>query len=116
MSKVENCRDWNVWRYGRDVTTGVFPESERRGLANPIRRAAVSVSSNVAAGYRRATTREYRRRVAVLPASLAGVETQLEIAARLPYLQPQGGTKLLEQVQSLRRQLCTLGDALPKRI
>lgn len=122
MSKVENFRDLNVWHRGMDIVeavyraSGAFPKGELYGLTNQIRRAAVSVPSNIAEGHTRATTREYLQHVAIAQASLAEVETQLEIAARLQYIERPVCLKVLQQVQALRRQLYTLRDALAKRI
>lgn len=122
MGKVGNFRDLRVWQSGMEVVEAVyrvsaaFPKSELYRLTNQIRRAAVSVPSNIAEGHSRATTREYLQHVSIAQASLAEVETQLEIAARLQYLETAGSTTLLQQVQALRKKLYTLRDALVKRI
>jgi four helix bundle protein len=122
MGKVENFRDLNVWQHGMEIVeevyraSGAFPKSELYGLTNQIRRAAVSMPSNIAEGHSRATTKEYLRHVSIAQASLAEVETQLEIAARLQFVEMPVCTKVLGQVQSLRRQLYALRDALIKRI
>jgi four helix bundle protein len=122
MAKVENFRDLNVWQRGMDVVeavyraSGAFPKSELYGLTNQIRRAAVSVPSNIAEGHTRVSTKEYLQHVAIAQASLAEVETQLEIAARLQYVQTPQCLKLLQQVQALRKQLYALRHALIKKI
>lgn len=122
MGKIENFRDLNVWQRGMEVVeavyraSGAFPKSELYGLTNQIRRAAVSVPSNIAEGHTRATTREYLQHVAIAQASLAEVETQLEIAARLAYVQMEASARLVQQVQALRRQLYSLRGALQKKI
>ena len=60
-----------------------LPESERFGLCTQLRRAAVSVASNIAEGHERRSRADYRRFVAIACGSLAELETQLELAWRL---------------------------------
>ena len=96
--------------------SGQFPKSELYGLTSQLRRAAVSVPSNIAEGHTRATTKEYLNAVSTAQASLAEVETQLEIAARLGYVPAPEVAATLHQTSSLGRQLYSLRDALKKRI
>ena len=121
MAEVQNFRDLQVWQRGMDVVEAVyglssgFPRGELYGLTNQLRRAAVSVPSNIAEGHTRATTREYLQHIAIAQASLAEVETQLEIAARLRYAEAAVCSMVLQKVQDLRRQLYTLRNALAKK-
>jgi len=96
------------------VTTA-FPKSELYGLTSQLRRAAVSVPSNIAEGQTRATTKEYLNHVSMAQASLAEVETQLEIARRLGFAVPAVVSPLLDQAAILGKQLYALRDALAKR-
>src|ERR1051325_9694083 len=105
---------WMLWK--PYIAPPEFPKTELYGLTNQIRRAAVSVPSNIAEGHTRATTREYLQHVAIAQASLAEVETQLEIAARLRYVERPVCKSILQEVQSLRRQLYALRDALARKI
>jgi four helix bundle protein len=122
MSEISDFRGLRVWQGGMDVVEAVylasnsFPKSELYGLTNQIRRAAVSVPSNIAEGHTRASTKEYLQHVAVAQASLAEIETQMEIARRLGYIEAAALGKLIEQVHSLRRQLYALRDALKRKI
>jgi four helix bundle protein len=92
-----------------------FPRTEIYGLTSQLRRAAVSVPSNIAEGHTRESTKDYLNHVSMAQASLAEVETQLEIAGRLGYLEATITAPLLEKAASLGRQLYTLRDALSKR-
>jgi len=96
--------------------SAAFPKSELYGLTGQVRRAAVSVPSNIAEGHTRASTKEYLNHVSMAQASLAEVETQLEIASRLGYLTSTDLSAVLEQASVLGKQLYALRDALAKRI
>ena len=122
MSKVSHFRELHVWQRGMDIVETVyrvsaaFPKSELYGLTGQVRRAAVSVPSNIAEGHTRASTKEYLNHVSMAQASLAEVETQLEIASRLGYLASAELSAILEQAAVLGKQLYALRDALAKRI
>ena len=66
--------------------TDRFPPAERYGLTAQLRRAAVSVPSNIAEGAARASSRELAQFLSIACGSLAELETQLELAARLRLL------------------------------
>ncbi|MBB3762225.1 four helix bundle protein [Xanthomonas arboricola] len=69
-----------------------FPDSERFGLTAQMRRAAVSVPSNIAEGAARRSTAEYLRYLSMARGSLAELDTQLQIAARLQFGSPDTAT------------------------
>lgn len=81
-----------VWQKGMDMVEEIYhitlklPESERFGLISQLRRAAVSVPSNIAEGYSRMTTKEYINFLSIARGSNAELETQLLICKRLNYL------------------------------
>lgn len=68
--------------------TATFPSEERFGLAQQMRRAAVSVPSNIAEGAARAGPKEYAQFISIARGSLAELDTQLQIATLLGYLAP----------------------------
>jgi four helix bundle protein len=72
-----------------------FPASEKFGLINQIRRAAVSIPSNIAEGQGRNSTKEFRQFLAISLGSLAELETQLIIAKEIEYLTQNGLDGLL---------------------
>jgi four helix bundle protein len=95
--------------------TSTFPKSELYGLTSQVRRAAVSVPSNIAEGHTRASIKEYLNHLSMAQASLAEVETQLEIAKRLGYIESAPVAELLNQAVVLGKQIYKLRDALLRR-
>lgn len=81
--RVRNYKDLTVWQRAMQVVkavyavTGRFPENERFGLASQMRRAAVSVASNIAEGQARNGTKEFLQFLSHAGGSLAELETQL---------------------------------------
>jgi four helix bundle protein len=89
-----------VWQKAMDLVTAIyqltraFPQEELYGLTSQIRRAAVSIPSNIAEGHALKQTQAYSRHLAVASGSLAELQTQIEIAGRLGYLNQESGEVL----------------------
>jgi four helix bundle protein len=87
-------RDLKVWQRSIDLTekvyrlTGAFPTSEVYGLTSQMRRAAVSIASNIAEGWGRRSRREYSKFVLIARGSHDELQTQLIIAERLGFGEP----------------------------
>ena len=94
--------------------SAAFPKTEIYGLTSQLRRAAVSVPSNIAEGHTRASTKEYLNHLSMAQASLAEVSTQLEIAMRLGYIPAAEMTPKLDEIGMLGRMLYALRNALLK--
>ena len=92
--RVRSYRELKVWQLAMDVAeeiyriTSSFPKHEIYGLTSQIRRAAVSVLSNIAEGSSRESTKEYLHHVSIAVGSLAELESQLLLAARLELANP----------------------------
>jgi four helix bundle protein len=114
-------RDLRVWKEGMDLVEQVyrltrdFTKQELYGLTNQLRRASVSVPSNIAEGQTRTNLKEYLYFISNARGSLAEVQTQPEIAARLSYLTAEQLQPILEQADALSKQLFALRKALADR-
>ncbi len=106
MRCMMNHKHLQAWKLGIDFVVLVyelsshFPKHELHGLTNQIRRAAVSIPSNIAEGSARNSTKEFTQYLHIALGSLAEAETQMIIAKRLGHL-PED-TDLFVRCQSLR--------------
>lgn len=98
-------RDLVVWQVGVELVTHVyratetFPKHETYGLAGQMRRAAVSIPSNIAEGQGRNSQREFQQFLAQAKGSLAELETQITIGHNLGYLSHETVEKLLQECE-----------------
>lgn len=81
--------------------TAKLPESERYGLYSQMRRAAVSIPSNLAEGHGRSGTVEYIRYIDIALGSLRELETQVEICRRLCFFESPELVSLMDRVGKL---------------
>src|SRR5579872_6206581 len=108
---MRGYRDLVVWQKAMELVTEVyritadFPKHELYGLTGQIRRAAVSVPSNLAEGHGRTSSREFHQFISQARGSLVEVETQLEIARNLGYLSPPLASELLAKAGRVGRML-----------
>lgn len=111
-------RDLVVWRKAMKlaedvyIATGSFPPDERFGLVSQLRRAAVSVVSNIAEGQGRGNDGYFIQFLGTSRGSLHEVETQLTLAARLGYLSPEDEAALLKETQEVGRLASALMNSL----
>jgi four helix bundle protein len=116
--KAKGFRDLEVWRLGMKIVADVyqatrtFPKEELYGLVSQMRRAAVSVPSNVAEGFNRYHNKEYRQFVYVALGSCGELETQIELAARLGLIATAQCEALLEDIDHESRMLRNLAKKL----
>jgi four helix bundle protein len=100
-----NYNELEVWQRAIDLSVDVyrategFPSEERFGLRIQMRRAAVSIPSNIAEGDGRRSRRDHRRFVLQARGSLYELETQLVICEKLGYLEELSGTALRNQAR-----------------
>jgi len=92
--------------------TEKLPASERWGLTSQMRKAAVSVPSNIAEGYGRKATGAYRHHLSISRASLLELETQVILSQRLGYFEQGEVDTVLNQVQESSKMLSSLVSKL----
>jgi len=120
--EVRDYRDLKVWQMALDLAEAVysasvsFPKAEIFGLTAQIRRASVSIPSNIAEGHARDSTKEFLRFISVAMGSLAELETQLCLACRLHYLDQERLKELLARTDQIGRMLRGLQDSLHIRL
>ncbi|MCH7917245.1 MAG: four helix bundle protein [Planctomycetes bacterium] len=88
--------------------TESFPDSEKFGLVSQLRRAGVSVPSNIAEGAARNSDRDFLRFLNMANGSLSEIDTQLEIARQLNYLHPDEVASIEDLVNSVSIKLAGL--------
>jgi four helix bundle protein len=85
-----------------------LPASEHWGLTSQMRRSAVSVPSNIAEGYGRQATGEYRHHLSIGRASLLELETQVLLSLRLSYLTEAEAQPVLKEIDDISKMLASL--------
>ncbi len=114
-------RDLIAWQKAMKFVTELyavtqrFPSEERYGITNQLRRAAVSVPSNIAEGQARFSQREFHHFLSQARGSLVEIETQLLIARDLSYLHPCKTEELLGSTAELGRLLNGLIASIKSR-
>jgi four helix bundle protein len=118
---LKSYSDLRVWQesYGLSLDvyrhTRVFPADEKYGLTSQLRRAAVSIPSNIAEGYGRRTSGEYLQSLHFAYGSVCELQTQLRLAGDLGYLAPDNSKALLSRTGSVERMLKALIRALDEK-
>jgi len=114
----ESYKDLIVWQRAIQLTvatyklTSSFPDSERFGLINQLRRASVSIASNIAEGYGRSTTGEYLQFLGHARGSKCEVETQLVISGELGF----GAEKERQLVENLADEVGRMLAAMMRKM
>jgi four helix bundle protein len=115
-------RELVVWQKAMQLAQAVYelaqllPREETYGLSAQLRRAAISVPSNIAEGYARRTTRELVQFVGIAQGSLAELQTQVELARRLEYVGDESAYMTAELIQECQRLLHSMQATLRARI
>ena len=118
---VKSFHDLVAWQQAMELVTEIyrvsqkFPKEEMFGLTSQIRRAAVSIPSNIAEGRGKSSTGELQQFLYHARGSLAEVETQLLIAINLGYLQKSEVTNIIELISRTGRLLHGLLSAIKKK-
>jgi len=115
---LKSFKDLKVWQKSYQLclemykVTGSFPADEKFGLTSQMRRAAVSIPSNIAEGYGRKTIPDYVRCLYIAYGSTCELETQTLLSGDLNYLNENNQNTLLEKMKEVERMLMALIKSL----
>jgi four helix bundle protein len=119
---MSSFKDLEAWREGMNLVEGcyratsAFPQVEQYGLSSQLRRAAVSIPSNIAEGHCRRTTNAYLNHISIALGSQGEVATCVEIAHRLKLIESNHHTELAAQADTVGRLLYGLYRALEAKL
>ncbi len=118
---VKNYRDLDVWKIAMEFVkdiykiTGKFPKEETYGLTQQLRRAAISVPSNIAEGSGRRSTQEFARFTNIASGSVCEVETQILLAVDLSYITDKECDLLIQKADRISKMLYALHKSLSSK-
>ena len=117
---LKSYNELEVWQLAMSLAEDVygvvanFPKDEQFALCSQLRRAAVSVPSNIAEGFGRETTKDFLHFIAVARGSLYEMRTQIELARRLGYV--ENPESVLDKADRTAMMLNSLGSKLRSRL
>ena len=111
-----------VWQLSKElaakiyIETEIFPKIEQFGLTNQIRRACVSIMSNIAEGSARGSDKDFARFISMALGSCAEVKSQLILASELTYLSQNKFVGFITKIDSIGRMLKALKNSILKKV
>ncbi|MBU1259917.1 MAG: four helix bundle protein [Planctomycetes bacterium] len=111
---MRNYKDLEIWQRSISLIEAIynvtkkFPKEETYGLISQVRRAAVSIPSNIAEGFARFYNNEYKQFLFISLGSCAELSTQLIIAKRLGYLENGKADILLDEIEQISKMTMSL--------
>jgi len=114
-------KDMKIWELSMTLVEDIyrktrnFPQHELYGLSSQMRRAAISIPSNIAEGNGRAHSKEYIQFLYLARGSLMELMTQLEIAHRLNYISTEEKTEIYDQCEIILKMLHKLITSIKKK-
>ena len=118
---IKSYRDLEVWQKAVDLVvacyeiTKEFPKNETYGLTSQLQRAAASIPTNIAEGQARQYAKEFIQYLSISYGSIDELETLMQIAEKLNYLNTEQLTRLLDRTATLGRMINGLRKSLEKR-
>ena len=120
LTPIKSFKDLSVWQKSIDFVASVYllvkqlPKEETYALSDQIRRAVVSIPSNIAEGFGRNSTKEYIQFLYIALGSASEVETQIIIGQRIGYF--QNIDKYIEDITEIKKMLNGLISSLKRKI
>ncbi len=118
---MKTFRDLLVWQKSMSFVTEIykisklFPKEETFGLTSQLRRSAVSIPSNISEGYGREGVKDYLRFLNIAIASLFELQTQVEIAFNLEYINKDKFDEMYELSREIERMLSSFIRSVKSR-
>jgi four helix bundle protein len=115
---IKSYKDLTVWRKSMDLVREVYtltrmlPSEEMHGLSGQMRRAAVSIPSNIAEGHARNSAKEYARFLSIARGSVAELETQLHLCPMLGYVRNEKIKPCIEMLDEIGRMTAAIVKSL----
>lgn len=112
--KIKSFKDLRIWQKGIEIVKDVYnlteklPKKELYGLTSQMRRAAISLPSNIAEGFKRYHSKEYKQFLHITLGSSAELETQLIIANELKYIEKKKMNEVCEKLDHLSKMITVL--------
>ncbi len=120
MGVARNFREYKVWQDAVDYATAIYqvidqlPWFEKKGISDQLRRAVVSISSNIAEGAGRPTDADFAHFLDLALGSAYEVETQLIISRNVGYISQEQASALIYDNQRIQKQLLALIRSIRK--
>jgi four helix bundle protein len=117
---MSNYKNLKVWADGVNFVveiykiTARYPKEEKFGLVSQMRRAAVSIPSNIAEGATNRSKKEFSKFIRIAKGSLSELETQIIISFKLGFITEKSYNKIIEQSEQISRMLAGLVRSLKK--
>ncbi len=121
MPTIKSYRDLEVWQNAMMLAelcykaTATYPQREMYGLASQIRRATVSIPSNIPEGHSRRTIQAYLNHLSIALGSQSELETQIELSCRLKLLPNQSAEEIMKLARQVGRMLHALIRSLEQK-
>lgn len=118
MKKIKTYKDLIVWNKSIALAKVIYqickalPSEEKYALSDQLKRAAVSIASNIAEGYGRQSTNDYKRFLSIALGSVYEVETQLQIAFELQMINSETFNLAIDLAQEIDRMIYSLKSKL----
>ncbi len=115
---MHRFKDLEIWKRSRIfcskiyAETANFPENEKFGITNQLRRASVSIPSNIAEGSSRASNKDFSRFLEIANGSAYEIETQLLISNDLKFLESETVETLLNELEEIVKMISKFRSTL----
>ena len=120
MSEINDFKDLRIWQKGMDIAkecyflTKKFPRDELYGMVQQIRRSASSIPANIAEGYGRRSSGDYKRFLSIAQGSINELQTHLLLAVSVGLCEKKDIESLINELQSETRMIIALIRTLEK--